>query len=251
MSFAQLLAKIFWCAPLILQAAIAFVMLRRKLAGIFPVFLGYTVLVFSRDVVLFFFQHAKHLYFVVYWCGEGLAVLLGLGVIFEALRHILPPYPFLRVVWGWIWILGGIAAATALLILLFSSGTTGADRVLESIVLLERAARFLQVCLLIVVIALMSRLGLTWHHYSLGIVLGFGVFSALDLAVLEFWAHLHVVDDSVFVLVRPAAYNLGAIIWAAYFLPLPRSTPVEHLPRTNLAEWNKAVTEYVGQWYRR
>lgn len=251
MIFSQLLTKIFWFTPLLLQAAIVFVMLRRKLAAIFPVFFGYTILVFSRDVVLVVLQHAKNLYFFVYWCGEGLAVLLGLGVIFEALRHILPPYPFLKMVWGWIWVLGGIAAATALVILIFSSGGTSSDRVLQSIVLLERAARFLQVCLLIVAIALMSRLGLTWQHYSLGIILGFGVFSALDLAVLEVWGHLHFVADRTFVLARPAAYNLGALIWAAYFLPSTRRTAAEHLPRTNLAEWNEVVAYYVDQWYQR
>jgi hypothetical protein len=48
----------------------------------------------------------------------------------------------------------------------------------EWIILQERSARFLQVCLLIVAIAMMSRLGLTWHHYSLGIAAGFGVYSA-------------------------------------------------------------------------
>ena len=69
-------------------------------------------------------------------------------------------------------------------------------------------------CLLIVAIAMMSRLGLTWHHYSLGIAAGFGVYSALDLILLELRAHLHVVTDAAFVLLRPAAYNLGVLIWA-------------------------------------
>lgn len=251
MSFSELLTKILWFAPLILQAAIASVMLRRRLAGVFPVFFGYTVLVLSRDTFLLFFQHKENLYFLIYWWGEGLAVLLGLAVVLEVLRHVLPPYPFLKVVWVWIRILGSIAAATAFLILLLSKDGTGANRVLETIVLLERAARFLQVCLLVVVMALMSRLGLTWQHYTLGIVLGFGVFSALDLAVLEFWAHLHIVGNATFVLARPAAYNLGAIIWAGYFLLAPRRIPVGHVPRTDLAEWNDTVTDYVQQWYQR
>ncbi len=63
----------------------------------------------------------------------------------------------------------------------------------EWIILTERSARFLQVCLLIVAIALMSRLGLTWQNYSVGIAAGFGVFAALDLALLELRAHLHAV----------------------------------------------------------
>ena len=56
----------------------------------------------------------------------------------------------------------------------------------------ERSARFMQVCLLIVAIAMMSRLGLTWRDYSLGIAAGFGVYAALDLVLLELRGHLHV-----------------------------------------------------------
>jgi len=251
MIFSHLLTRTLWAVPLILQGAITIVMFDRKLVRIFPIFFSYTILVLSRDIVLLFLPYPKNLYSLVYWCGEALAVLLSLGVIFETLRHLLPPYPFLRIILKAVWILGGIAGVTAVLLLVFSNNAIGSDRVLETTILLERAARFLQVCLLIVVIALVSRLGLTWHHYSVGIVAGFGVYSALDLAALEFRAHLHFLSDAAFVLIRPAAYNLAAVIWAAYFLRSWWRTPAEHLPRTNLAEWNEAVTDYVDQWHRR
>ena len=246
----SLLTKTLWILPLVLQVAIAIVMLRRKLVGAFPIFFGYTVLVPTRDIVLLFLRNPGNAYSFVYWWGEAIAVLLSLGVIFEALRHIFPPYPFLGAVLKLVWILGGMAAVAALLMLILSGGSPGADPLLESIILLERTSRFLQVCLLIIVISLMSRLGLTWQQYSIGIVVGFGIYSALDLATLQFRGHHFVVGDT-FVLIRSAAYNLGAIIWAAYFLPSGSRSPVEHLPRTNLAEWNEAVTDYVDQWYRR
>lgn len=121
----------------------------------------------------------------------------------------------------------------------------------EWIIRLERSARFLQVCLLIVAISLMSRLGLTWHHYSVGIASGFGVYSALDLILLELRAHLHVITDAAFVLLRPAAYNLGVAIWALYFLWPQRGKPVDRLPPTDLAKWNESVTRQVDKWYRR
>ncbi len=123
-------------------------------------------------------------------------------------------------------------------------------RAFEWIVLLERSARFLQVCLLIVATALMSRLGLDWRHYSVGIAAGFGVYAALDLALLELRAHLHVLSDAAFVLLRPAAYNLGVAIWAFYFLRPQGGKPVGGLPGTDLASWNNALTEHVNKWYR-
>src|SRR5215831_12259226 len=122
-----LLTKTLWLFPLVLQVAIAAVMLWRKLAGVFPVFFAYTVVMVSRETALFFLPYSGRAYSLVYWWGEALAVLLGIGVIFETLRNILPPYPFLRLVLKLVWVLGGMAAATALLMLLFSSGRTNAQ----------------------------------------------------------------------------------------------------------------------------
>jgi hypothetical protein len=250
MSFSHLVAKTLWVIPLALQAVILLVMFRRKKVTLFPVFFCYTVVVFSREFLLLFLSQGN-LYALVYWCGEAIAVVLGLAVIFEILGNVLPPSPSLRFILNSVWILGGIAAVISLLMLFLTNGTAGADRVFEFIILAERSARFLQACLLIVVIVLMSRLGLTWHNDSVGIVAGFGIYSALVLAGFELRAHLHVMSDAKLVLLNSAAYNVAAIIWACYLLRPWRGIPVEHLPKANLAEWNNAVNEYVHQWYRR
>jgi hypothetical protein len=97
----------------------------------------------------------------------------------------------------------------------------------------------------------MSRLGLSWHQKSVGIAAGFGVYSAMALAGFELRVHLQVISPGTLALVNSIAYNLAAIIWAFYFLRPVRVTPVEHLPNTDLAEWNGAVTDYVNQWSRR
>jgi len=107
------------------------------------------------------------------------------------------------------------------------------------------------VCLLIAIISLISRLGLTWHSYSLGITAGFGIYAALDLALLELRANLHLITDDAFVFLEPTAYNLAVLVWAFYFLKSPAETPVERLPTTDLANWNDALTERVDKWYRR
>ncbi len=251
MDFLHLITRLLWVAPLILQAAIAFVMVRRNLVVIFPVFFGYTVVVLSQDIALLFLRYQSNTYARVYWCGEALAVLLSLGVIFESLKHLFPPFPFRRLLLKCVWVAGALAAVIAIGMLLLANYGTGAARIFEFVILLERSARFLQTCLLIVVIALISRLGLPWQHYSVGIVAGFGIYSALALAMLEFRARLHLVSDSKLVLFNSAAYNLAASVWAFYFLRSWRRTPLERLPKTDLAEWNEAVGDYVDQWYRR
>lgn len=240
-----------WVVPIVLQVAIAAAMVYRGLVKIFPVFFSYTVLVPSRDIVLFFLPYPGNLYSLFYLCGEAISVLLSLAVIFEIMRHLFPPHPFLAILRKVIWILGGAASTAALLLFCFTDRGTATDLAFESVTLLERSARFLQVCLLIAVISLVSRLGLTWHHYSVGILAGFGVYSALDLALLEFRGHWHVVTDAAFVLFRPAAYNLAALIWAGYFLTGGRRGPVKELPENDLAEWTETVTAYIERCYRR
>ena len=172
----------------------------RGLAARFPFFFSYTLLLPTRDATLYFLPQPGDRYSSVYWSGEGVAVLLSLGVVFELVGHFVRPYPSLRFLLRALSMAGVIAGALALALLIWGHGPSGGDLALEWIILLERSARFLQVCLLIVAIALMSRLGLTWHHYSLGIAAGFGVYSALDLILLELRAHLHIVTGAAFVL---------------------------------------------------
>src|SRR6185312_11064291 len=89
MTFPDLLTKILWLTPLFLQTVILFVMLRRKLVGSFPLFFSYTVAIVCREFILLFLEKGVF-YFLIYWWGETLAILLGLAVIFEILAHILP-----------------------------------------------------------------------------------------------------------------------------------------------------------------
>jgi len=250
MSFPHLVTMTLWVIPLVLQAVIALVMVRRELIATFPIFFSYTVLVLSGDIALLFLK-TSNIYGAIYWCEDALAVLLGVAVIFEILGHILPSSPFLGFVLKSIWIFSAIAGVVAVLMLVLTSGGAPEDRVVEFIFLAERSARFLQASLFIVVIALMSRLGLTWRHYSVGIAAGFGIYSGVALAGFELRGHLHLVSDATFALLNSAAYNVAALIWAFYILRPWPETAVERLPNTNLAEWNEAVGGYINQWYRR
>jgi len=250
MRLASLASSILWFVPLALQAAIASVMVWRGLVGVFPFFFSYTVLVPARDILLLLSPYTTDRYALVFWWGDALAILLSLGVIVEILWHLFRPYPFLRFVFRWIWIVAVIATASAVA-LLRTNGPTDPDRVFQMIILMERSARVLQVCLLIALISLMSRLGLTWHHYSLGIAAGFGIYSALDLALLEGRSHLHFVSDTAFALAGSAAYNLAVMTWAFYFLKPRAQTAVASLPSHDLANWNDALTEHINKWYQR
>jgi hypothetical protein len=251
MSLLRLTTLVLWIAPLVTQCVIAVVMVRRRLIGEFPFFFSYTLLLPLRDLALAFLPNPGDRYATVFFWGEAAAILVSLAVVFEIAWHFVRLYPFLRLFLRVLWISALVAGAVSLALLFWTKGSGGTDVVLEWITLSERSARFLQLCLLIVAIATMSRLGLTWRDYSLGIAAGFGVYAALDLVLLELRGHLHVLGDSAFVLLRSASYNLGVLIWAFYFLRPRNGDPVDRLPGTDVANWNDALTEHIDEWYRR
>jgi hypothetical protein len=254
MNLFQLATKVLWLAPLALLGLIAAVMIARGLVRRYPLFFCYAVLLPARDAILLFLPYASPRYSNVYWWGEAGALLLSLGVVAETIWYLIEPYPFLRTAFKASWIVAILAALAALAMLFWNNGPGGADLALGQIILLERSARFLQVCMLIVVAGILSRLGLTWQHYSLGITAGFGLYAALDLTLLELRANLHVITDSTFVLLRSTSYNLAAVVWTYFFLRRPEMKPpgpVERLPVTNVADWNDVLTQRVPRWYQR
>jgi hypothetical protein len=251
MRFSHLATTVLWLVPLAIQGVIAVVMSLRGLTRRYPVFFSYTVLLPARDAVLLFLPHHGRRYSNIYWWGEAGAILLALGVIVQTVWYLIEPYSFLRTFFKMLWIGCIIAAVTAVAILCFNKGPSGADLVLEWIILSERSARFLQVCLLIAVIFLISRLGLTWHSYSVGITAGFGVYAALDLVLLELRANLHLITDAAFVFLRSAAYNLAVLVWAYYFLKTRKDERVKSLPLTDVGDWNEILTEHLEKWHQR
>lgn len=239
-----------WVFPIVVQAAIVFGMVRRKLVKNFPIFFTYTVWVLFSATGLLFLKPFGNLFHHLHWSEEGLSAVLGLAAIFEILRHILPPYSSPRFVMNFVRVLAGLFAVTALLMFVSAKPTTGNYAMYEVIVLAERSVRFLQASLLIVVIALMSVLGLNWQQESLGILLGFGVYSAVALVAFEFGA-LHLMNPIAFSILNSAGYNIAVLIWAFYILRPRQRKPVERLPNADLAEWNNVLNDYVKQQARR
>jgi len=236
-----------WIAPIVVQSIIVIVMLHRKLVEVFPVFFTYSVLVPAREVLLLFVRNHPDLYSRIYWFSEAIVVALSLGVIYEVIWHLIRPYSFLRrFAFRFFWIVAALALGLGLIMFLSSSRSIQPDPLLEIIVMAERSVRFLQACWLIVLVLLMSRLGLTWQHYAVGIATGFGVFSASDLALLELQAHLHLITYETLALLNSTAYNVAVTIWALYFVASrPRKVIVESLPDTEIARWNEVLSEYL------
>lgn len=241
---------VLWIFPLTLQAAIVFAMVQRGLNKNFPIFFSYTLCVLCSETGLLFFIHSGSTYLRLYSCKEALAIVLGFAAIFEVLRSILPRDTSPRFVVNLVWVLAGLFTIAALAMFFFAKPSTGTYSTYDMVSLAERSVRFAQASLLMVVIALMSVLGLTWQHESVGILLGFGLYSAVALVGFEF-ASKHWISLVAFSILNSAAYNVAVLIWAFYILRPRRRKPLGRLPNADLTEWNDALNNFVDQRSRR
>lgn len=239
-----------WVIPIVVQAGIVLGMLRRHLVRSFPIFFTYTVWVLLTAAGLLLLKPSGHRYHYLHWCEEAVSAMLGFAVIFEILRHILPRHTSPRFVVNLVWLLVGLFTVAALMMFVSAKPMAGNYAMYEVVVLAERSVRFAQASLLIVVIALMSVLGLTWLHESLGILLGFGIYSAVALVAFEFGA-LHWMNPVAFSIFNSAGYNVAVLIWAFYILRPRRRKPLSRLPNADLADWNDALNNFVDQRSRR
>jgi len=235
-----------WIAPILLQPLIVLAMIFRGLIHHFPVFFLYTSLVSGRDLALLLLRNNRNLYAWVYWAGEPVAILLGLAVIYEVLWHLIRSYSTLRFLGIRIFLMSLVVAILTGLWILKRSSFSDITSSIESILLLERSARLAQVGVLAAFIFLISRLGLTWKDYTSGIVAGFGVAAGLQLGLLELKSS-HAISDNIFVLLRSAAYDSAAIIWAVYFIPsrMLAAAPIE-MSKTDLARLDELLRRYLS-----
>jgi hypothetical protein len=247
MSIPQELGMAFWIIPLCLQPLIALAIIVRRLIKEFPHFFLYTLFVSGRDLALLFLRHNTQLYSWIYFVAEPVAIILGLAVVYEVFWQLMRPYEMLRTLGVRLfWVSLGVAVAAGLTMLKMSQFGLPAFWI-ESIVLAERSARFVQVGVLIVFILFISRLGLTWKHYTSGIVAGFGIAAGLQLALFELRS-LHAIADTNFVLLMSAAYNCAVMVWAIYFVFSRMQTSVpKELPATDLVRWDELLRKYLNR----
>jgi hypothetical protein len=248
MNTRDVLRIVLWVTPIVLQALIAAIIVRLGLTRVFLCFFVYCIYLPARDIFLWFIQRSPHLYFLyfwTYWVGEGFGILLQLGVVYEVFWYLTGPHEFLRTLAARAFktiIL--VAILVACLIFAWVANGSGAP-IIEVIVLLERSARVIQVIMLVTVIAFISRLGLTWHHYATGILLGSGIIG-LQLVPVELRGDLHLISNETFAWLKPAIYNVAVVAWAVYFFSVrSRRIALDTLPKTDLSRWDHALKEYL------
>jgi hypothetical protein len=238
------LSYVLWAALPILQGVIAYRMVSQKVHRAYPLFFAYTIEQILRFMVLFYLFHlgTREQYRSAYFGLEGIETPLQFSVICELFVHVFRPYPGIRqfasVVLRW-------ATAALLLIAVFvAAWHTGNqfDKLLAGFFVLARSLYLVQGGLLFLLLIMASALGMSWEQPGLGIALGFGIFTAVDLAAFTLRVELGKGSHAVLSLISNAGFDCAGLVWLiALYTRKPVHKFQHQVPGWDVESWNRAL----------
>lgn len=237
-----------WLVGMGFHAILILVVLAKRLWSKFPVFFSYTLFIFAYVAGTYAVRGSPVLYYYSYWVGEGVGLLLGLGVIFEIFQKLLQPYAALRrtatmlssfaVVF-----LVGLSAFVA-----YAQPSAYRSSLMTAMLVGEEATRILEIGLLMFLFIFSTAFGLHWRQQAFGITLGLGFFVAVELIGVTTRAHLGLAAADTFTVLRMLGFDLSLVVWTGYLLVPERVTVHTEMPkRAQLEQWNQAVMELIHQ----
>ena len=237
-----------WLAPSIVEIGILAGLLSRKLWQQFPIFFSYLLFEVGRTALLFSLEHSYVKYFYCYWITECLGCMAAFWVVRELFSVTFSRHLGLQklgdiIFRGSALLLAGLAAIVAL-----TSPGSDINRLVAGIVTMKQAVTIFQVGLLASLFLAAYALGIPWRHYTIGIALGMGVYSLVELALIVMRSHFGQAYNGLFSWGVLTANNLMVAIWGWYIL-VSRPVPLPAVPapetRGRLQEWNAALLELL------
>jgi hypothetical protein len=245
----NILLYILWLALPLLQSAIGFRMWTRQLYRDYPLFFSYTLEQLLRFLVLFYCYHwsSQATYSRGYFALNAVEAVLQLGVISELFFHIFRPYA------GIVHLASALLRWAAIVLLLIavlvaaSTASPDSDIVLTAFFGMERSLQIVQGGLLFLLFILSSAFGLRWQQPSLGIALGFGIFTSVNLAAYSLRVQLGVTSHGVLSLISSAGYNCAVLVWlVSLYARKPIFQKIKYpISKEDVEAWNETLMELL------
>lgn len=247
-----------WVIAIVLQALLATMMIHRGLAKRFPAFFAYTVYEALLNGFLFTIDHIDSVtgaqYGNAYLVGAAGSAALRFAVVCEIFIQVFRSYPALKelgeVIFRWA---TAILMIVSVLIVANATGLEGTglerDWYAVGLQVVDRAVNIIQCGLLVFLVLLASFLRFAWTSYIMGIALGFGVFSSVELCVSALRAQYGMYFAWKAVPVIESFTYLGCLsIWGiALLVPEFRSRRINPEPVKDLQHWNNELERLLRQ----
>lgn len=247
-----------WVIAIVFQTLLATMMTHRGLARRFPAFFAYTVYEALLNAFLFTIDHMNSVtnaqYGNAYLVGAAGSAALRFAVVCEIFIQVFRDYPPLKelgeVIFRWATV---ILMIVAVLIVANLTGLEGSglenDWYAVGFQVVDRAVNIIQCGLLVFLVLLARFLRISWTSYIMGITLGFGVFSSVELCLSALKAQYGMYFAWKAVPVIESATYLGCLgIWGiTLLLPEFRSRRVNSPSMKDLEHWNSELERLLRQ----
>jgi hypothetical protein len=205
-----------WFAHPTLQAALAAIMLRRKLHRTFPIFFTYVAFQIVAFALTFPFRAERfyEIFFYSYWITTAVSVVLGFKVIHEVFMDVFRPYHTLRDLGSVLFKWAGLVMLMVAAVMAASVRSGGDDPLVSGILTLQRSVRVVQCGLVLFLLVFSRYLGINWRQKSFGIALGFGTLASVELSIVV----LGVDRQTLSSFVNMVAFNITILTWLGYMV---------------------------------
>jgi hypothetical protein len=237
---------VFWILTTILEVAALAGMVASKSFKKMPYFCGYIGFAVLQSPALgIILQVSWKAYFYSYWASEFINVLLSFFVIREVMEQLLAGRPYWKAMTARIfqWAMAAlvlIAAASSA-----SAMSSDSAQITNTVLALERALRFTQCGLLLLVLCFSKILHLSWKHQVVGVVVGMATIAASTLAITAARLQFGRIADQQILLLKPAGYLIAAAVWAGYAWSTHPAvvSKISHLDLDTMRRWRQALAE--------
>src|SRR6185437_2423093 len=237
----------------VLQGALAIVLLGRKAWKRYPLFTAYALYSFIGGMMLYFVQRHRMIYLYSYWIEETIAMGLGFAVVYEVFKSLFSTHQALLKFAGLIfrWTAVALLCLGVVVILVQLPGATNASKIAwfsKAAFVLEEATRVVEVGLLMFLFGASAAFGLHWKQAEFGIALGLGLYVAVQLATITLRSQLGLKAWHIMDVVSILAFDTSLLVWLGYLLAPERVTSTGEVPkRAQLEQWNQAVMELISR----
>jgi len=212
----------------------------------FPVFTGYIVFTLIYATVAYLFQQRPAAYWYIYVVGETVSIALGVALVYEIFSRLLLQHAALhrlakigfRVV---------VVLLTLLAVLVYARSSVHRGDLVTTLLVVEEAARILEVGLIMFLFVFSSVFGLHWRQPVFGIALGLGTYVAVKLAEVALLPHAGSAAGALKV-AGMLSFNVSLLVWLGYTIRPERAAARPEMPkRAQLEQWNQAIMELIHQ----
>jgi len=231
-----------WVGSVVVEVAVAAIMLKRRLVRRFPIFFLSIAFAVLRQAALAAIASAgPKAYGLTYWLTIPVEYVIAFAVMMEAFRYSLGADP--KIPTKTLRIMAAVAVAlVALAAFLILHPDIPTSNLRGLILTLDRSIGLLRCGVLLFLWAFAPKLGISWKHHVWGIVFGLGIYSGVGLATAAIHATTGDLCGDWLARSVHLSYFAATIIWAVYlWRPEPQRGP---LSLEQISFFNHSVASY-------